>query len=58
MPLRRDQAYKQINVARSWSKPKICPKCNECNTQDAILQQCKKIMSLASYQEALAEQKN
>jgi integrase len=38
--------------------PKICPNCNEGNTQDAkFCSNCKMIMSLEGYQEALESQK-
>ncbi|MGB8035411.1 MAG: zinc ribbon domain-containing protein, partial [Nitrososphaeraceae archaeon] len=38
--------------------PKICPNCNEGNTQDArFCSKCKMVMSLEGYQEALESQK-
>jgi integrase len=38
--------------------PKVCPNCNEGNTQDAMFcSKCKMIMSLEGYQEALESQK-
>ena len=38
--------------------PKICPNCNEGNTQDArFWSKCKMIMSYEGYQEALESQK-
>jgi hypothetical protein len=38
--------------------PKMCPNCNEGNTQDAkFCSKCKMIMSLEGYQEALESQK-
>ncbi|PWU80342.1 MAG: hypothetical protein DLM72_12635 [Candidatus Nitrosopolaris wilkensis] len=38
--------------------PKICPNCNEGNTQDAkFCSKCKMIMSIEGYQEALESQK-
>jgi integrase/recombinase XerD len=38
--------------------PKICPNCNEGNTQDAkFCSKCKMIMSFEGYQEALESQK-
>lgn len=38
--------------------PKICPNCNEGNTQDArFCSRCKMIMSLEGYQDALESQK-
>jgi hypothetical protein len=37
--------------------PKICPNCNEGNTQDAkFCSKCKMIMSFEGYQEALESQ--
>jgi hypothetical protein len=37
--------------------PKICPNCNEGNTQDAkFYSKCKMIMSFDGYQEVLQEQ--
>jgi hypothetical protein len=39
--------------------PKICPNCNEGNTQDAkFCSKCKMIMSYEGYQEALESQKH
>jgi ribosomal protein L40E len=38
--------------------PKVCPNCNEGNTQDATFcSRCKMIMSFEGYQEALESQK-
>ena len=38
--------------------PKICPNCNEGNTQDAkFCSKCKMIMTFEGYQQALEEQK-
>jgi integrase len=46
------------NRAPDTLNPKICPNCNEGNTQDArFCSKCKMIMSLEGYQEALESQK-
>jgi integrase len=46
------------NVSIDTLNPKICPNCNEGNTQDAkFCSKCKMIMSFEGYQEALESQK-
>ena len=46
------------NIAIDTLNPKICPNCNEGNTQDALFcSKCKMIMSIERYQEALESQK-
>jgi integrase len=46
------------NVSIDTLNPKICPNCNEGNTQDArFCSKCKMIMSYEGYQEALESQK-
>jgi integrase len=46
------------NVPIDTLNPKICPNCNEGNTQDAkFCSKCKMIMSFEGYQEALESQK-
>jgi integrase/recombinase XerD len=46
------------NVPIDTLNPKICPNCNEGNTQDAkFCSKCKMIMSYEGYQEALESQK-
>jgi integrase/recombinase XerD len=46
------------NRALDTLNPKICPNCNEGNTQDArFCSKCKMIMSFEGYQEALESQK-
>jgi methionyl-tRNA synthetase len=46
------------NVPIDTLNPKICPNCNEGNTQDArFCSKCKVIMSFEGYQEALESQK-
>jgi len=46
------------NISINTLNPKICPTCNEGNTQDAkFCSKCKMIMSLEGYQEALDSQK-
>jgi integrase/recombinase XerD len=46
------------NNAIDTLNPKICPNCNEGNTQDArFCAKCKMIMSFEGYQEAIASQK-
>jgi len=46
------------NIPFDRLNPKICPNCNEGNTQDAkFCSKCKMIMSLEGYQEALESQK-
>jgi hypothetical protein len=46
------------NVSIDTLNPKICPNCNEGNTQDArFCSKCKMIMSFDGYQEALESQK-
>jgi integrase/recombinase XerD len=45
------------NVTIDTLNPKICPNCNESNTQDAkFCSKCKMIMSFDGYQEVLQEQ--
>ena len=45
------------NVPIDTLNPKICPNCNEGNTQDAkFCSKCKMIMSFEGYQEALESQ--
>src|ERR671939_2013707 len=45
------------NVSIDTLNPKICPNCNESNTQDAkFCSKCKMIMSFEGYQEALESQ--
>ena len=55
------QAYGIVtnnNIPIDWLNPKICPNCNEGNTQDAkFCSKCKMIMSFEGYQEALESQK-
>ena len=47
------------NIPIDTLNPKICPNCNEGNTQDAkFCSKCKMIMSYEGYQEALESQKN
>jgi integrase/recombinase XerD len=47
------------NVPIDTLNPKICPNCNEGNTQDAkFCSKCKMIMSFEGYQEALESQKH
>ena len=49
---------KRNNVPIDTLNPKICPNCNEGNTQDArFCRKCKMVMSLEGYQEALESQK-
>jgi hypothetical protein len=44
------------NIPIDTLNPKICPNCNEGNTQDArFCSKCKMIMSYEGYQEALLE---
>jgi integrase/recombinase XerD len=46
------------NIPIDTLNPKICPNCNEGNTQDArFCSKCKMIMSYEGYQEALESQK-
>jgi hypothetical protein len=46
------------NIPINTLNPKICPNCNEGNTQDAkFCSKCKMIMSFDGYQEALESQK-
>jgi integrase len=46
------------NIPIDRLNPKICPNCNEGNTQDAkFCSKCKMIMSFEGYQEALESQK-
>jgi integrase len=46
------------NIPIDRLNPKVCPNCNEGNTQDAkFCSKCKMIMSLEGYQEALESQK-
>ena len=46
------------NIPIDTLNPKICPNCNEGNTQDArFCSKCKMIMSSEGYQEALESQK-
>ena len=46
------------NIPIDRLNPKICPNCNEGNTQDAkFCDKCKMIMSFEGYQEALESQK-
>jgi len=46
------------NIPFDRLNPKICPNCNEGNTQDArFCSKCKMIMSFEGYQEALESQK-
>jgi hypothetical protein len=46
------------NIPIDTLNPKICPNCNEGNTQDArFCSKCKMIMSFEGYQEALESQK-
>jgi len=46
------------NIPINTLNPKICPNCNEGNTQDAkFCSRCKMIMSFEGYQEALESQK-
>jgi len=46
------------NIPFDRLTPKICPNCNEGNTQDAkFCSKCKMIMSFEGYQEALESQK-
>jgi integrase len=46
------------NIPINTLNPKICPNCNEGNTQDAkFCSKCKMIMSFEGYQEALDSQK-
>jgi integrase len=46
------------NIPINTLNPKICPNCNEGNTQDAkFCSNCKMIMSFEGYQEALESQK-
>jgi methionyl-tRNA synthetase len=45
------------NIPIDTLNPKICPNCNEGNTQDAkFCSKCKMIMSFEGYQEALESQ--
>ena len=45
------------NNAIDTLNPKICPNCNEGNTQDArFCSKCKMVMSFEGYQEVLEEQ--
>jgi len=45
------------NIPIDTLNPKICPNCNEGNTQDAkFCSKCKMIMSFDVYQEVLQEQ--
>jgi predicted amidophosphoribosyltransferase len=45
------------NVPIDTLNPKICPNCNEGNTQDAkFCNKCKMVMSFDGYQEVLQEQ--
>ena len=47
------------NIPFDRLNPKICPNCNEGNTQDAkFCSKCKMIMSFEGYQEALESQKD
>ena len=47
------------NIPINTLNPKICPNCNEGNTQDAkFCSKCKMVMSLEGYQEALNLEKN
>lgn len=46
------------NIPINTLNPKLCPNCNEGNTQDAkFCTKCKMIMSLEGYQEALESEK-
>jgi integrase len=46
------------NIPMNTLNPKLCPNCNEGNTQDAkFCVKCKMIMSLEGYQEALESEK-
>ena len=46
------------NIPIDTLNPKICPNCNEGNTQDAkFCSKCKMIMTFEGYQQALEEQK-
>src|SRR5215467_6933648 len=46
------------NTSADTLNPKICPNCNEGNTQDArFCSKCRMIMSYEGYQEALESQK-
>jgi hypothetical protein len=46
------------NIPINTLNPKLCPNCNEGNTQDAkFCTKCKMVMSLEGYQEALELQK-
>ena len=46
------------NIPINTLNPKICPNCNEGNTQDAkFCTKCKMIMTFEGYQEALEPQK-
>ncbi|MFZ0223247.1 MAG: hypothetical protein WAM42_16300 [Candidatus Nitrosopolaris sp.] len=48
----------KTNVGINTLNPKVCPNCNEGNTQDAkFCSKCKMIMSFEGYQEALESQK-
>jgi len=45
------------NASIDTLNPKICPNCNEGNTQDAkFCSKCKMLMSFGGYQEVLQEQ--
>jgi hypothetical protein len=47
------------NIPIDRLNPKMCPNCNEGNTQDAkFCSKCKMIMSFEGYQEALESQKD
>src|SRR3954452_19300868 len=47
------------NIPIDTLKPKMCPGCNEGNTQDArFCNKCKMIMSFDGYQEVLQEQQD
>jgi integrase/recombinase XerD len=46
------------NIPINTLNPKLCPNCNEGNTQDAkFCSKCKMVMSLEGYQEALESEK-
>jgi ribosomal protein L40E len=46
------------NTLADTLNPKICPNCNEANTQDAkFCSKCRMIMSYEGYQETLESQK-
>jgi ribosomal protein L40E len=46
------------NIPINTLNPKICPNCNEGNTQDAkFCSKCKMIITIEGYQDALESQK-